>query len=129
VPSCSTIALVVAGMDALGQPVRSSAHRVEEFCRLTGTRPDDRIEPDHIASALEAAASYAPPSARTTYVLNKVDGLAWADAAATLASAVHSREPHRAILLTQRGRVADAFRPGESRSSLHSQTAPRTLYS
>jgi probable selenium-dependent hydroxylase accessory protein YqeC len=75
IPECATHVLVLAGLDALDQPVGSNwVHRVPEFCRVAGARDGETISPAHIARVLATAAGSAPASARVWFVLTKVRG-------------------------------------------------------
>lgn len=115
IPGCSTLVLLVAGIDAVGRLVSSdSVHRLAEFCRATGAREGERIDPRDVATALVRAAEYAPPLARVVYVLNKIDGPVAVQAAEEVMIELRRLTPQPGVLLTRRGAVVSSFGIGAS---------------
>jgi len=85
VPRSTTVLMVVAALDVLGQPLdESRVHRLELVAAATGRSPGDTVDEDAITAALTHAEGYparAARSVRTGVFLNKVeDPSAWAAA-------------------------------------------------
>jgi len=78
VPSCTTLLVPMAGLDAIGQPLGAAiVHRPERVSALTGLRPGDLITPAAVAHVLthpDGGLKDAPPAARVAILLNKADG-------------------------------------------------------
>ena len=75
IPPSATTVLAVAGLDALGQPVRAM-HRPEVISELTGAGPDAAVSAEVIAAVLSHPRGNTkgrPAHARVIYVLNKAD--------------------------------------------------------
>ncbi|MFZ5352135.1 MAG: selenium cofactor biosynthesis protein YqeC [Bacillota bacterium] len=54
IPACTTSAVGVIGLDAIGMTAdESTVHRLEEFCSVTGCRPGEEINTDHIISLVK----------------------------------------------------------------------------
>jgi probable selenium-dependent hydroxylase accessory protein YqeC len=87
VPASTTLLLVVAAVDALGQPLDERyVHRLELVCAATGRAPGEIVDESAFASALLCDGGYrarVPSGARLGLFLNKVED--W-DAASRLAA-------------------------------------------
>lgn len=71
IPSSSTVVLVVAGLDAIGQPISAVAHRPELMARLIGAANDDVLTAEGLARVLlhpEGGMKGIPPAARVVMV-------------------------------------------------------------
>ncbi len=77
VPPATTILVPMMAIDALGQPLDEKiAHRPQLIARLTGASLGELITPEVAAQVLahpEGGLKNAPPSARVTPLINKVD--------------------------------------------------------
>jgi probable selenium-dependent hydroxylase accessory protein YqeC len=85
IPRTTTVMVVVAALDVLGQPLdEGRVHRVELVALATGRKPGETVDEDAFASALTSAAGYPArigPGMRAAVFLNKVeDAAAWAAA-------------------------------------------------
>ncbi|MDR3295410.1 MAG: putative selenium-dependent hydroxylase accessory protein YqeC [Clostridiales Family XIII bacterium] len=89
IPACTTLALTVAGLDALGLELDARhVHRPERIAALTGLREGERIGSDVMADVLchpEGGRRNVPAGARWHPVINKVDSEKHAPAALELA--------------------------------------------
>lgn len=52
IPETAARTVLVAGASALGRPVGEAVHRPEQFCRLTGARPEDPVTAGNLAVLL-----------------------------------------------------------------------------
>jgi len=115
VPPCATQVVVVAGMDALGRSVDdATVHRVEVFCRVTGSRPGDAITARLVARALRIASQHAPVGAGLVYLLNKIDGSEIGSAASQVAE--HLKTSRRSVIVVP-ARWGRPIRPAEKSPS------------
>jgi probable selenium-dependent hydroxylase accessory protein YqeC len=73
VPQCANQVLIVAGMDAVGESVRESVHRAEDFAASRGVPITQRLLPQDVAETLLATAVHAPAGARVGFILSKCD--------------------------------------------------------
>ncbi|MEN8040272.1 MAG: selenium cofactor biosynthesis protein YqeC [Actinomycetota bacterium] len=75
IPSTSTMVVVVAALDALGQPISDVAHRPELVARLAGSRPDAVLTVEGAARVLlhpEGGLKGIPVNARVVMALTKL---------------------------------------------------------
>ncbi len=54
IPRIASRTILVAGASGLGQPVERAVHRPEQFCRLTGSGPEDPVTAQSLAALLRA---------------------------------------------------------------------------
>jgi probable selenium-dependent hydroxylase accessory protein YqeC len=76
IPSSATLVVALVGADALGERVAQIAHRPEHVARLTGLRPDDRLDPTAIARVVlgpDGNTRGRPADSRVIAIVNKVD--------------------------------------------------------
>ena len=77
VPRTTTLLLVLAALDVLGQPLaEEKVHRVELVAAAAGKAPGDRVDEDVVVAVLRQAGGYlsrVPPGARAGVFLNKVE--------------------------------------------------------
>ena len=77
IPGCTTLALTIAGVDALGIPLHAhNVHRPEYITKLTGLKEGDIITPKAMADVLshsQGGRKEVPPGVRWCTVINKVD--------------------------------------------------------
>lgn len=76
VPSATSLVLILMGMDAVGQPLGTVTHRVEEAIRFTGLTADHVLSPGDCASILshpEGALRVCPKRSRVIVGLTKVE--------------------------------------------------------
>lgn len=77
VPRSTTLLLVLAALDVLGQPLgEEKVHRVELVAAATGRAPAAVVDEDVVVAALRHAEGYpsrVPPGARSGVFLNKVE--------------------------------------------------------
>jgi len=77
IPSCTTLVVPMAGIEAVGRPLdAASVHRPERIAALTGGAMGDPVTPEMVAMVLahpEGGRRGVPPSARVVPVLNKVE--------------------------------------------------------
>lgn len=110
IPACSTHVVIVAGLDAVGQPADGgSIHHPELFFASNSVQPGAIIQPPHVAAALLAAARFVPSAARTVYLLNKVEDVSRLEAAGEIAQALSQQHPRALILFTRRGSVVGRY--------------------
>jgi len=106
IPTCASLVLVVAGIDAVGKPATPDVvHRLELFCRLFDLPPASRLEPSSVAQAMAELARPAPPASRVVYVLNKVDDDTARSSAEAVRAELENRDPRVEVLFLSRGRV------------------------
>jgi probable selenium-dependent hydroxylase accessory protein YqeC len=78
VPRATTLFVVVAALDVLGEPLTEDrVHRLELVCSSTGTAVGEAVDEDTVVSCLRHALSYpsrVPPGARAVVFLNKAEG-------------------------------------------------------
>lgn len=75
IPTAATTVVVVMGADALGQPLRTVAHRVDRITALTGLTYDDLVTPEHAATILlhpGGGLKGIPESSRIVIAITKV---------------------------------------------------------
>jgi len=77
IPSCTTLVVPMAGIEAVGRPLdAASVHRPERIAALAGAALGDPITPEMVATVLahpEGGRRGVPPSARVVPLLNKVE--------------------------------------------------------
>ncbi len=77
IPSCATLVVPVAGIEAVGRPLdAANVHRPERIAALAGGALGDPITPEMVATVLahpEGGRRGVPPSARVVPLLNKVE--------------------------------------------------------
>ena len=76
VPAETTLLVVVAGIDALGDSLARCCHRPERVSEITGLALDQRLTPAHLARLLchdQGGLKNAPAGARISILLNKVE--------------------------------------------------------
>jgi molybdenum cofactor cytidylyltransferase len=77
IPSCTTLVVPMAGIEAVGRPLdAASVHRPERIAALAGGALGDPITPEMVATVLahpEGGRRGVPPSARVVPLLNKVE--------------------------------------------------------
>jgi probable selenium-dependent hydroxylase accessory protein YqeC len=90
IPACTTLALTVAGLDALGLKLDAQyVHRPERIAALTGLREGEQIGADVLADVLchpDGGRQNVPAGVRWRPVINKVDSEEHAPAASEVAS-------------------------------------------
>jgi molybdenum cofactor cytidylyltransferase len=89
VPRSTTLLIVVAGLDALGQPLAEAhVHRIDRVAAAAGRAPGSTMDEDVVVAALGDPSGYpsrVPPEARSAVFLNKAEGEAALQAAARIA--------------------------------------------
>ena len=89
VPGTTTVLVVVAALDVLGQPLdESRVHRVELVAAATGRAVGETLDEDAVVAALTHGEGYAAriaPAVRSAVFLNKVEDAAAEAAAARIA--------------------------------------------
>lgn len=89
VPGSTTLLLVVAALDVLGQDLADGhVHRVALVAAASGRAPGSTVDEDVVVSVLRDPSGYlsrVPPSARAAVFLNKAEGEAAQGAAARIA--------------------------------------------
>lgn len=88
IPLSTTLVVMVAGMEAVGQPLAIAAHRSETVSALTGARLEEAITPELVARLLihpQGGLKNVPPGARVVALLNQVEGEARQEAARQIA--------------------------------------------
>jgi probable selenium-dependent hydroxylase accessory protein YqeC len=89
VPGSTTLMLVLAALDVLGQPLADGhVHRVDRVAAAARRAPGSPVDEDVIVSALADPSGYpsrVPPGARAAVFLNKAEGEAALAAAARIA--------------------------------------------
>jgi len=77
IPSCTTLVVPMAGIEAVGRPLdAASVHRPERIAALAGGALGDPVTPEMVAMVLahpEGGRRGVPPSARVVPLLNKVE--------------------------------------------------------
>ncbi|OGO39985.1 MAG: hypothetical protein A2Z04_04215, partial [Chloroflexi bacterium RBG_16_57_9] len=76
IPAVTTLAVLVAGMASIGQPVAVATHRPETVSALTGIGLNDLITPELVARLLahpQGGLKNIPPTARVVVLLNQVE--------------------------------------------------------
>jgi probable selenium-dependent hydroxylase accessory protein YqeC len=90
VPRSTTLLLVVAALDLLGEPLEERwVHRLELVVEACGKPRGERLGPEDVVRALGAAGSYpsrVPPGARAGVFLNKVEDTETMAAAESIAA-------------------------------------------
>lgn len=108
IPKGATHVLVIAGIDCVGRVAGPDiVHRVERYREVTGAIIGQPIEPVHVARALFAAATFAPPANSLSFLLNKADSPGEQATAANVAGALRQLRPGARILATGRGGLAE----------------------
>ena len=102
IPPCSTLTLVLAGLDAVGQKVSAGAvHRIERAEEILQTKLTSVIEPSHVAQAMMAAVERIPTRSRVGFLLNKADNHERLGHARAIAHMLIQRGAHGAIIATR----------------------------
>lgn len=52
VPDCSKKTVLVVGASGFGKPIGQIAHRAEQYCWLSNSKPTDSVTPDNLAAVL-----------------------------------------------------------------------------
>lgn len=76
IPDFAKSVVVVAGISAIGQPIRDAAHRPDDYSRLANAGLDEQITPEQIARVLtheEGGLKRIPPGAARIAVINQAD--------------------------------------------------------
>jgi len=77
IPSCTTLVVPMAGIEAVGRPLdAATVHRPERIAALAGAALGDPITPEMVATVLahpQGGRRGVPPSARVVPLLNKVE--------------------------------------------------------
>jgi|SRR5579872_4042564 len=118
VPTCATIVVVIAGLDALGRRVDDTViHRFDAFSRATRVAADATVTPDLVASVLERAAGVAtapmtrgagaPAAPRVSFVLNKAETPDLRAQGREIARLLAGSSPTWTVLLASYGRVLE----------------------
>jgi probable selenium-dependent hydroxylase accessory protein YqeC len=88
IPLSTTVLVVVAALDVLGEPLdESRVHRLELVASATGRRAGETIDEDAVVAALRHGEGYPArvgPGVRAAVFLNKVEGAVRGDAAARI---------------------------------------------
>lgn len=111
IPDCTSVVVVVAGVDAIGQDIERVVHRPELFARQLQTDSSPLVGPEHVATALVNAGRFAPPNASVLFAINKVDTQQDLVAAREVARLVLDRVPYSRVVSTSWGRVVDILNP------------------
>jgi probable selenium-dependent hydroxylase accessory protein YqeC len=89
VPLSTTLLVVVAALDVLGQPLAEAhVHRIERVAAASGRAPGSVVDEDVVVATLRDPSGYpsrVPPRARAGVFLNKVEGEAALAAAGRIA--------------------------------------------
>jgi probable selenium-dependent hydroxylase accessory protein YqeC len=75
VPSTSTTVVILMGIDAVGRPLATATHRVEEAMRFTGLSGDHVLTPSDCATILshpDGALRVCPPGSRVVVALTRI---------------------------------------------------------
>ncbi len=90
VPACTSLVVPVIGIDSIGKPVDATqVHRLEEFCRITGAVPGEKITAGMIVDVLLHSGGYlrnTPDTANILPYLNKIENLTHCKNAKVLAT-------------------------------------------
>lgn len=108
VPAASTDVLVVAGLDAVGQPISEAVHRHELLPTAVGPVEGDMVTPALVARCLAAASVHAPDGARLAFICNKADTPEWVEVARQVERELAARAPAIPVFVTSRGAVSAA---------------------
>lgn len=100
VPNCATAVVVVAGMDAIGQPGGEVIHRFDAYQTLTQVERDVRITPALCADILSRAATTLNSSVTCIFLLNKVDNSGRKAAAELVAAELRLRRPDAPVVMS-----------------------------
>lgn len=76
IPAVTTLAVIVAGMASIGQPVAIATHRPENVVALTGAGSNDLITPELVARLLahpQGGLKNVPLTTRVVVLLNQVE--------------------------------------------------------
>lgn len=76
IPPETDAVVAVAGVDSVGQPIRTICHRVEQVCALLGKSPDALVEEEDVACILtspQGSRKNVGPHTAFRCVLNKAD--------------------------------------------------------
>jgi len=103
--STTTLLVVVIGLDALGQPIdEMHMHRPERIAALTGARPGQALQPEHVSTIVreyESRCADVDESARFAVLVNKVDAGPSAPELAQLELALRSVELSALVAASQ----------------------------
>lgn len=69
IPACSDLTVCVAGASGIGRPASLACHCPDLFCAMAGTTPDQPVEPEHVAAALNRE------GLADCYLVNQADAL------------------------------------------------------
>lgn len=108
VPACTTILVVVAGLDAVGSAFDEVAHPDTFSAEYFGQPASARVRDEHVVGALLEGADFCPPSSSLTFILNKAEGGERLQNATRIAERIRTHAPDARILLVSRGHVLDA---------------------
>jgi molybdenum cofactor cytidylyltransferase len=112
IPSCTTVAVPVVGLDVVGQPLNDeTVHRLAVVSRLSGTKPENTITVDTIAAVLghpQGGLKNLPTQARVIPLLNKAENPARMATARNLATKLLAGERIDSVAI---GSVQTAGRP------------------
>jgi probable selenium-dependent hydroxylase accessory protein YqeC len=117
VPTCATHVLIVAGVDAVGQPAGDDVvHRFALAAAVHSWTAGETITSAHVAALLRRMERYVPVHARSWFVLNKVDDPARARIAEDITEHLGERRTH--VLMASQGRpvVLSGRAPGAVRT-------------
>jgi probable selenium-dependent hydroxylase accessory protein YqeC len=113
VPACASVVLIVAGVDAVGQPVGDDViHRSGLAKQLPQWPEGETVTPAHVAALLRPMESHVPGWSRSWFVLNKVDGPSEAATAQSIAAELAGRRSP--VLMTSRGGAVRVTEPTQA---------------
>jgi probable selenium-dependent hydroxylase accessory protein YqeC len=104
IPACAGLVVVVAGLDALGRPVREAVFRWELFQKASGIRPEDVVDISVLLRLFEADGLMKDVDRRKACLfLNKLDAVSGGKATMDVAqSVVEKADVLRAVIGTVR---------------------------
>ena len=102
IPDDSTLVVVVAGMDAIGRPIRDVAHRPERVAALLDGALDDPVRPADLALVLgheQGGLRGVPAGSRVTVALTKASPGSAADSASQVSELLNGTAVDRVAII------------------------------
>ena len=109
IPPCAALVIAVAGLDGVGQPIRSAAHRPALFAAALGTDESHIVTPADMARVLTSPDGQrrgVPAGARFAVALNKADDMARRETALTIAELLDPALADTALILSLKQEAA-----------------------
>jgi probable selenium-dependent hydroxylase accessory protein YqeC len=82
IPACSDLTICVAGASGIGRPASLACHCPDLFCAMAGTKPDQPVEPEHVAAVLNRE------NLADCYLVNQADTLPYPETARRLCALI-----------------------------------------